>query len=77
MSWCANVVLVQLTIPLTKAALLFNFRQVGEFVEFGDMDMMLQYLKDVQAVQRKITELSETITFINEVSNCFQPYCFS
>ena len=38
-----------------------------EFVEFGDMDMMLQYLKDVQAVQRKTTELSETIEFINEV----------
>ena len=29
--------------------------------------MMLQYLKDVQAVQRKIAELSETIEFINEV----------
>ena len=40
-----------------------------EFVEFGDMDMMLQYLKDVQAVQRKISELSETIEFINEVLN--------
>ena len=38
-----------------------------EFVEFGDIDMMLQYLKDVQAVQRKIAELSETIEFINEV----------
>ena len=47
---------------------MFHFkRQVTEFVEFGDMDIMLQYLKDVQAVQRKISELSETIEFINMV----------
>ena len=38
-----------------------------EFVEFGHMDMMLQYLRDVQAVQRKISELTESIEFINEV----------
>ncbi len=43
------------------------YRQVAEFVEFGDMDLMLRYFKDVQAVQRKIAELSETIEFINEV----------
>lgn len=47
----------------------FSCRQVTEFVEFGDIDMMLQYLKDVQAVQRKIAELTETIEFINEVCN--------
>ena len=39
-----------------------------EFVEFGDMDMMVQYLKDVQAVQRKLAELTESIEFINEVN---------
>lgn len=38
-----------------------------EFVEYGDMDMMMQYLKDVQAVQKKCAELSETIEFINVV----------
>ena len=50
-----------------------------EFVEFGDIDMMLQYLKDVQAVQRKIAELSETIEFINEVCMIVDQqdlYCF-
>eukprot|EP00794_Sanderia_malayensis_P007414 gene7414-8234_t len=47
-------------------------KQVGEFNEFGDMDLMLRYLKDVQAVQRKITELAETIEFINEEEDLFK-----
>jgi len=47
-------------------------KQVTEFVEFGDMDIMLQYLKDVQAVQRKISELSETIEFINMEEDLFK-----
>ena len=29
--------------------------------------MMMQYLKDVQAVQKKTTELAEAIEFINMV----------
>lgn len=42
-----------------------------EFVEYGDMDMMLQYLKDVQAVQKKVGELTEAIEAINIVSPLF------
>ena len=29
-------------------------KRAGEFSEYGDMDMMLQYMKDVQAVQKKV-----------------------
>lgn len=43
------------------------FRRVVEFLECGDMDMMVQYLKDVQSVQKKVAELVETIDFINVV----------
>ena len=39
-----------------------------EFVEYGDIDMMLQYLKDTQAVQKKIVDLTEIIEHINIVS---------
>ena len=43
------------------------FRRIQEFVEYGDMDMMMQYLKDVQAVQRKTADLAEAIEQINLV----------
>lgn len=42
-------------------------RRVEEFKECGDLDMMTQYVKDVQAVQKKLSESIETIGFINEV----------
>ena len=45
----------------------FVYRRVAEFTEYGDMSMMMQYLKDVQAVQKKTTELAEAIEFINMV----------
>ena len=45
----------------------FVYRRVAEFTEYGDMSMMMQYLKDVQAVQKKTTELTEAIEFINMV----------
>lgn len=31
--------------------------RVEEFNEYGDMDMMQQYVKDVMTVQKKINEL--------------------
>ena len=43
------------------------FRRVDEFSEHGDLDMMMQYVKDVQAVQRKLVDCTDSITFINEV----------
>ena len=45
----------------------FVYRRVAEFTEYGDMSMIMQYLKDVQAVQKKTTELTEAIEFINMV----------
>lgn len=43
------------------------FRRVEEFKEYGDMDMMMQYVKEVQTVQKKLTDSVEAIGFINEV----------
>lgn len=40
-----------------------------EYNEYGDLDMMNQYVKDIQSTQRKIQEISETIDVINEVYN--------
>jgi len=41
---------------------------VEEFKEYGDMDMMMQYVKEVQTVQKKLTDSVEAIGFINEVT---------
>ena len=43
------------------------FRRVEEFKEYGDMDMMMQYVKEVQTVQKKLSDSVESIGFINEV----------
>ena len=42
-------------------------RRVSEYNEYGDLDMMNQYVKDIQSTQRKIQEISEMIDVINEV----------
>lgn len=42
-------------------------RRLEEFKEYGDMDMMMQYVKEVQSVQKKISDSVESIGFINEV----------
>ena len=44
------------------------FRRVEEFKEYGDMDMMMQYVKEVQSVQKKLSDSIESIGFINEVN---------
>jgi len=41
---------------------------VEEFKEYGDMDMMMQYVKEVQTVQKKLTDSVDAISFINEVT---------
>lgn len=54
------------------------FRRVEEFKEYGDMDMMMQYVKEVQTVQKKLSDSIEAIGFINEVSLpyiSFQSHC--
>ncbi|KAK3752207.1 hypothetical protein QZH41_008048 [Actinostola sp. cb2023] len=47
-------------------------RRVEEFKECGDLDMMTQYMKDVQSLQKKLGELVETIGFINEEEDLFK-----
>lgn len=42
-------------------------RLVEDFKEYGDMDMMMQYVKEVQTVQKKLGDCVESIGFINEV----------
>ena len=42
---------------------------MDEFSEYGDLDMMMQYVKDVQTVQRKLADCTDSITFINEVKD--------
>jgi len=55
-----------LTAVQYKILLLF-IRRVEEFKEYGDMDMMMQYVKEVQSVQKKLSDSVESIGFINEV----------
>ena len=47
--------------------ILFYSRRVEEFKEYGDMDTMMQYVKEVQSVQKKLSECVDAIGFINEV----------
>ncbi|XP_066919650.1 dynein axonemal heavy chain 12-like [Clytia hemisphaerica] len=47
-------------------------KRAAEFVDYGDMDMMLQYLKDVQNVQKKVAELTDAIEHINIEEELFK-----
>lgn len=42
-------------------------KRVAEFAEYGELDMMVQYVNDVRAVQKRIAEAQENINFINKV----------
>ena len=46
------------------------YRKVDEFQNYSDMDSMLQYCKDVQTVQRRLTEIQEQVNQINKASPC-------
>ncbi|XP_015752501.1 PREDICTED: dynein heavy chain 12, axonemal-like [Acropora digitifera] len=47
-------------------------RLVEDFKEYGDMDMMMQYVKEVQTVQKKLGDCVESIGFINEEEDLFK-----
>ncbi|RMX38335.1 hypothetical protein pdam_00005508 [Pocillopora damicornis] len=47
-------------------------RRVEEFKEYGDMDTMMQYVKEVQSVQKKLSECVDAIGFINEEEDLFK-----
>ena len=42
--------------------------RVDEFNDYGEMDMMQQYVQDVRAVQKRVADVTEQISWINKVS---------
>lgn len=42
-------------------------QRVDEFNDYGELDMMQQYVQDVVKVQRRISDLQEQIEWINKV----------
>nr|KAG5702268.1 hypothetical protein BaRGS_030623 [Batillaria attramentaria] len=44
-------------------------QRMDEFNDFGELDMIQQYIKDVMAVQRRIDAVQELIEWINKVGN--------
>jgi dynein heavy chain len=43
-------------------------QRVDEFNDYGELDMMTQYVQDVRAVQKRLSDVQEQISFINKVS---------
>ena len=41
--------------------------RVDEFNDYGEMDMMQQYVQDIRAVQKRVTEVTDQIDWINKV----------
>ena len=42
-------------------------RRAAEFAEYGELEMMVQYVNDVRAVQKRLADAQENINFINKV----------
>lgn len=42
-------------------------KRAAEFAEYGELDMMVQYVNDVRAVQKRLADAQEAINFINKV----------
>lgn len=43
--------------------------RVDEFNDFGELDMMQQYIKDGAAVQKRLNEARTQVTWINKVGS--------
>lgn len=41
-------------------------QRVDEFNDYGELDMMTQYVQDVRAVQKRLAEAQDTISWINK-----------
>ena len=41
--------------------------RVDEFNDYGEMDMMQQYVQDIRAVQKRVSDVTEQISWINKV----------
>ena len=44
-------------------------RRVEEFEEYGDVDAIPQYVKDLQSVQKRVAEVQDQTVTINKVSS--------
>jgi dynein heavy chain len=42
-------------------------QRVDEFNDYGELDMMQQYVQDVRAVQKRLADVTDQITWINKV----------
>lgn len=42
-------------------------QRVDEFNDYGELDMMTQYVQDVRAVQKRLSDVQDQIGFINKV----------
>ena len=42
-------------------------QRVDEFNDYGELDMMAQYVQDVRAVQKRLGEAQELIEWVNKV----------
>jgi predicted nuclease with TOPRIM domain len=45
-------------------------QRVDEFNDYGELDMMQQYVQDVVKVQKRIADVQEQIVWINKVGCC-------
>ena len=41
-------------------------QRVDEFNDYGELDMMQQYVQDVKAVQKRLADAQEQITYVNK-----------
>ena len=41
-------------------------QRVDEFNDYGELDMMQQYVQDVRAVQKRLADAQEQITWVNK-----------
>ena len=42
-------------------------QRVDEFNDYGELDMMAQYVQDVRAIQKRLGEAQELIEWVNKV----------
>lgn len=52
-------------------------QRVDEFNDYGELDMMTQYVQDVRAVQKRITEAQESISWVNKEEVSLSKVCQS
>eukprot|EP00105_Crassostrea_gigas_P043640 XP_019927788.1 PREDICTED: dynein heavy chain 12, axonemal isoform X3 [Crassostrea gigas] len=47
-------------------------QRVDEFNDYGELDMMQQYVQDVRAVQKRLADVQDQISFINKEEHLFK-----